>query len=361
MKTVHRETVQKTVGIMNRMLGEIDQELTPEQRKIAEHLAPRQEDLTIDLLNRIDAVEVAAQQRRQHAENIRTRIDEAIKASAPDTHERKTQTNNYHQVRMGAALAGLEIVNFALYFTKSEEAGNEEQSLEIWASGLSVAAILLDCTYALIKSEREVLADATYTLGKSQTAGLPDNWRTDPLRSGGDIVRGGFKLAAGMFALSAGVITSVLESNKALKEWGSEGLTGNALLYTAKAGVSIVSTALSFGAAFSYSGPLLQRAVLLTPKGSQLGRALTWLAKIATRWGKRVFLLRYVSYANAAGLALMAVEAGIWIWRKFQPGPLEQWCKRSMFANPSHKTSPGYSSATTELEGLAQAMKLENQ
>lgn len=50
MKTVHRETVQKTVGIMNRMLGEIDQELTPEQRKIAEHLAPRQEDLTIDLL-----------------------------------------------------------------------------------------------------------------------------------------------------------------------------------------------------------------------------------------------------------------------------------------------------------------------
>lgn len=50
MKTVHRETVQRTVAIMNRMLKEIDQELTPEQRKIAEHLAPRQEDLTIDLL-----------------------------------------------------------------------------------------------------------------------------------------------------------------------------------------------------------------------------------------------------------------------------------------------------------------------
>jgi hypothetical protein len=50
MKGVHRETVQRTVDIVKRMLGEIDRELTPEQRKIAETLAPREEQLTIDLL-----------------------------------------------------------------------------------------------------------------------------------------------------------------------------------------------------------------------------------------------------------------------------------------------------------------------
>ena len=50
MKKVHQETVDRTVDIVNRMLGEIDRELTPEQRKIAESLAPKRDELTIDLL-----------------------------------------------------------------------------------------------------------------------------------------------------------------------------------------------------------------------------------------------------------------------------------------------------------------------
>lgn len=50
MKTLHRDTVRETGNVVNRMLGAIDRELTPEQRKIAETLVPAPEQVTIDLL-----------------------------------------------------------------------------------------------------------------------------------------------------------------------------------------------------------------------------------------------------------------------------------------------------------------------
>ncbi len=50
MKTVHQETIQETVDIVNHLLSSIDQELTPEQRKIAKTLSPSSDELTIDLL-----------------------------------------------------------------------------------------------------------------------------------------------------------------------------------------------------------------------------------------------------------------------------------------------------------------------
>ncbi len=50
MKRVHRETVERTVAIVDRMLDDIGRELTPEQRQRAEALAPRRDELTIDLL-----------------------------------------------------------------------------------------------------------------------------------------------------------------------------------------------------------------------------------------------------------------------------------------------------------------------
>lgn len=50
MNTVHQDTIQRTVDIVNQLLSAIGKELTPEQRKIAETLSPSSEELTIDLL-----------------------------------------------------------------------------------------------------------------------------------------------------------------------------------------------------------------------------------------------------------------------------------------------------------------------
>lgn len=50
MKQVHLKTKQQTIQIVNEMMAGIDQELTPEQRVIAETLVPKEEEMTIDLL-----------------------------------------------------------------------------------------------------------------------------------------------------------------------------------------------------------------------------------------------------------------------------------------------------------------------
>lgn len=50
MKTVHLETIQRTTKIVDRLLGAISRELTPEQREIADALSPSAEEVSIDLL-----------------------------------------------------------------------------------------------------------------------------------------------------------------------------------------------------------------------------------------------------------------------------------------------------------------------
>lgn len=50
MKTVRLDTVRQTSLIVKALLDEIGSELTPDQQKIAETLAPTDEELTIDLL-----------------------------------------------------------------------------------------------------------------------------------------------------------------------------------------------------------------------------------------------------------------------------------------------------------------------
>jgi hypothetical protein len=50
MKFVHQDTVQKTSQLVDELLASIDQELTPQQRTVAETLSPSSEEVTIDLL-----------------------------------------------------------------------------------------------------------------------------------------------------------------------------------------------------------------------------------------------------------------------------------------------------------------------
>jgi len=50
MKQVHLQTKQQTIQIVHQMMNSIEQELNPEQRKIAESLVPKENEMTIDLL-----------------------------------------------------------------------------------------------------------------------------------------------------------------------------------------------------------------------------------------------------------------------------------------------------------------------
>ena len=50
MREIRQSTVQETRRVVDALLDEIGSELTPEQQQLAETLAPREEELTIDLL-----------------------------------------------------------------------------------------------------------------------------------------------------------------------------------------------------------------------------------------------------------------------------------------------------------------------
>jgi hypothetical protein len=50
MKRIHSQTKQQTIQIVNQMLADIEQELDPQQRKLAESLVPKEDEMTIDLL-----------------------------------------------------------------------------------------------------------------------------------------------------------------------------------------------------------------------------------------------------------------------------------------------------------------------
>ncbi|WP_426174687.1 T6SS effector BTH_I2691 family protein [Massilia sp. TWR1-2-2] len=101
-------------------------------------------------------------------------------------------TNNYHQVRLGGALAGIESLALLSKLPSFKEAGFNIATAEALASALSISAIVTDMMYSYTKSVRE----------------LPKYATIDGISKGGDIVRGGFKLTAGVLALFAGLITA---------------------------------------------------------------------------------------------------------------------------------------------------------
>lgn len=51
MRALREQTIQRTTAIVDQLLSDIDQELTPDQRVQAESLAPSRDELTIELLN----------------------------------------------------------------------------------------------------------------------------------------------------------------------------------------------------------------------------------------------------------------------------------------------------------------------
>lgn len=147
-------------------------------------------------------------------------------------------TNNYHQVRLGGALAGIESLALLSKIPSFKDIGFNMATADAVASALSVSAIVTDMMYVYTKSVRE----------------LPNYVAIDGIKNGADIVRGGFKFRAGSLAAIAGGFTAYSDWQKADKV--SDPIL-SAILYC-RASQGAASTIVGSFAAYSYTGPLLE-------------------------------------------------------------------------------------------------------
>lgn len=51
LQGIRMETITRSAGVIDRLIAEVDQELTPEQRLAFEAMKPKPSDMTLDLLN----------------------------------------------------------------------------------------------------------------------------------------------------------------------------------------------------------------------------------------------------------------------------------------------------------------------
>jgi len=51
LQDIRKETIARSAGVIDRLIAEVDKELTPEQRQVFEAMKPKPADLTLDLLN----------------------------------------------------------------------------------------------------------------------------------------------------------------------------------------------------------------------------------------------------------------------------------------------------------------------
>jgi hypothetical protein len=293
----------------------------------------------------MELMHAAREKHEQRVAGLRLTIDEAVKqANEPGG------TNNYHQVRMGVTLAGLEVVALFFYVKDLREKGytgiGQEETLRVLASGMSLSAMMLDTVYAHAKSVREIAPNAA-------------------LKGSGDIVRGGFKVAAGFMAAGAGGIGVWLDATKLIAASKGDSRP-EVVLSWLKLGSSFLSASFGFVAAVSYAAPTLQRIALVTETNvkvlSPLLRAIQMTlggTSEAALWlSKRVALLTWVARFNWAGFAVMLGEGTYWVYLRLQPSAFEVWCTRSQFAKKATKAAP-FGSGDEELKALAAAVKLE--
>lgn len=218
----------------------------------------------------------------------------------------RPSTNNFRQMRMGAAMFLLE--GFALMVKSAHHKGEwtARDYVELTASVSSLMSIACDFLYASVKSVREIDAyskEAVPALNKSA-----------------DIMRGGLKITAGLFSIVAGSITvglDFLSARKEVKQDNSDWVLVG--IYSARVGVGAFSTAFGLVAAFSYTGPMLK---YLAGERFVLTRVAERVALARTLW-----LLR-VARLNMVGMALTLAEL---IYACWKPDELEKWCKACTF------------------------------
>lgn len=243
-------------------------------------------------------------------------------------------TNNYHQMRIGGVLAGIECVALATKLhSMLKEDGWGVAEAEVAASLLSLGSITLDMMYAYTKSLRE----------------RPPCSVVPAADLGADITRGAFKLSSGLLAAFAGSITAFIDFNR-LK---TENDPIQAVICTARGLAGVGSTYYGAKAAFSYSAPLLTR--LAERQGREfLKDQLEKAALRAFAISSRVRLLRIVAWFGWIGVAITVIDVGYAGYRWYMDATaLERWLSRCVFRKK--RSNNPYRDLAEELKELSKA------
>ena len=302
-------------------------QVNKQQTKDMKALAPHLEDPLADLLD--DA-------RKRSKEQVKLSLAQISAGERPPT-------NNYHQVRLGAILLGIEsiaLANKAQHFKDSPRA-----MAELAASMMSVGSILLDMQYALAKSIREIEPFKSSAAAK-------------PLLRSLDAVRGGYKLAAGALSSGAGVIGVGLDGMNFDAERRKD--RSDYLLmavYFSRGTNSAIATYFGAIAAVSYCGEFLKQL----PKEGRWRQIATWASRETTEEvvknlaARRTLLLIRVARFNLIGLALTVVEIG---WLLYRDNALQDWFDACTFRADKSKglfKAKPYSTTEQEIDALMKA------
>lgn len=250
-------------------------------------------------------------------------------------------TSNYHQVRIGGLLGVMETMALGakLKHIYDNGGGTGIEYAEATASLFAISSIACDMGYGLAKSARETTTNAA-------------------VRGAGDIVRGGWKLAAGALGALAGGIGVAVDFARLESEQEGKGRVVEMTIIWFRIGIGFLNTGMGAAAAFSYSGPLFRRLASKMANDAVTRRATMALAAKGAEWlAARVMLLRLVAWGTGAGLVLTVGEIGYHIYMYYQPNALEVWMKRSAFRNRSLGGNRFYS-LDAEIEELSNARKM---
>jgi hypothetical protein len=238
-------------------------------------------------------------------------------------------TNNYHQIRLGGALAGIESLALLSKAFSLKELGFNMATAEVFASATSVGASVTDMMYLYTKSVRE----------------LPSYAAIDGIYNGADIVRGGFKLTAGLLASVAGGITAYFDWKRADKE-NDPFLRA---LFRVRSVHGWASSGTSLLAAYSYSAPLLTHLAVQNGRSSTTSALLRFAAEHAHALSARVLLLRSLAWLGWIGVVVTVVDLSYAGYRwYFDYTAIIRWLNRCTFRRV--KTNKGYSTLMEEIK-----------
>jgi len=315
--------------------------------ELAERDAAKKAGRTPRQLFMEDPIEVLIRdEQRKVRDKVKIALDELEKGKRPET-------NNFRQARMGVLLMSIEGLALTLKLTNDKELTYRGMA-EVVASVSSLIGMTFDLVYAVTKSLREIepfKSMATVELESLKSMATVD--------TAADLIRGGLKMAAGTFSALAGVISAVLDGISVYTEYDKERtnwvLVG---IYAARSGVGFFTTGYGLIAAFSYTGPLLNRIL-----GSGTAVAARWTpllikgALVAKDLElTRTFWLLRLARFNLIGVAITAGEIIYRCW--IMDDDLENWCQACCFRkNKGWLSEKPYPDADRELQELEKAFK----
>ncbi len=255
----------------------------------------------------------------------------------------KAHVNNYHHVRIGGLLLGLEMITMGEIFSRAEL--DFKTALEITASLSTSLSLSMDIMYAGAKAMREHIEH----LGDSR------------LDRASDAVRGGFKLSAALFASIASVASAVMNGYKFHKEFTRKDVDPViCALSLASLGTDLTSAGFGLRVARGYALEYFKYKAL-KKTGSDLikDKLEESIEKIATNRVRHLVWLARVSWI---GIALTTVEIAYIV---FGDNDLQNWLDSCTFRDYKFHanilgTPQYFETVEEELETLFKAAQSAN-